>query len=120
MNLSPDVLKHDLRKSIEDLKKLGSGIRSDLRTKGADARRQWKHFLEPQLASVEKLARDVQAASHDAVARTSAAFNVFRASLRETSPTSARSAAALKTPRTIKASRKARSKPRSAKTARPS
>ena len=112
MNLSPDVLKHDLRTSIDDLKKLGSGIRSDLRTKGADARKQWKHFLEPQLASVEKLARDVQAASHDAVARTSAAFNAFRSSLKETGP--------LKAPRTLKATRKARSKPRSPRAARPS
>lgn len=81
MNLSPDVLKQDLRKSIDELKKLGSGIRADLRTAGEDARKQWKHFLEPQIAGVEKLARDVQRASHDAVARTSAAFHAFRSSL---------------------------------------
>ncbi len=103
MNLSPDVLKQDLRKSIDELKKLGSGIRADLRTAGVDARKQWKHFLEPQIAGVEKLARDVQRASHDAVARTSAAFNAFRSSLE----------APVKVPRAAKGTRKsARAKAR--------
>jgi hypothetical protein len=82
MPVNSDVLKQDLRKSINDLKKLGSEIRGDLRAAGADARKQWKHFLEPQLANVERLAKDVQAASHDAVARTSAALSAFRSSLK--------------------------------------
>jgi hypothetical protein len=79
-----EVLKQDLRKSITDLKKLGSEIRGELRAAGADARKQWKQFLEPQLANVEKLAKNISAASHDAVARTAAAFGAFKASIKTT------------------------------------
>ncbi len=79
-----EMLKQDLRKSISDLNKLGKEIRGDLRAAGADARKQWKHFLEPQLANVERLAKDVAAASHDAVARTAAAFSAFQSSIRTT------------------------------------
>lgn len=82
MRANSDVLKKDLHKSIDDLKTLGNEIRGDLRDAGADARKQWKHFLEPQLANVEKLAKSVAAASHEAVARTAAAFSAFQASIR--------------------------------------
>ena len=104
MNLNPKVLKQDLRKSINDLKKLGGEIRGDLRNAGADARKQWKHFVEPQLASVEKLAKDVQTASHDAVARTTAAFHAFRSSLKDTRPVKATGKSASK-PRGVRAKR---------------
>ena len=82
MAANADVLKQDLRKSIDRLKKLGTEIRGDVRSAGADARRQWKHFLEPQLANVEKLVKDIGAVSHDAVARTAAAFSTFQASIK--------------------------------------
>jgi hypothetical protein len=90
MPANSEVLKQDLRKSIADLKKLGNEIRGDLRAAGADAREQWKHFLEPQLASVEKLAKEMRAASHDAVARAAAAFGAFQASNRTTKNTAPR------------------------------
>jgi hypothetical protein len=67
---------------IDELKKLGSEIREDLRHTGADARKQWKHVLEPQLAHVETLAKDVSTASHNLVARTAAAFRAFQASIK--------------------------------------
>ncbi len=92
MPATTEVLKKDLRKSIVDLKKLGSEIRGDLRAAGADARKQWKHFLEPQLANVEKLAKNIGAASHEAVARTAAAFSAFQASIKTTNKTTKKSA----------------------------
>jgi hypothetical protein len=82
MPIDSGLLKQDLRKKLDGLKKLGAEVRDDLRTAGADARRQWKRFFEPQIANVEKLARDVGAASHDAVTRTSAAFSAFQASVK--------------------------------------
>lgn len=82
MALQSEVLKQDLRKSIGNLKKLGKEIRGDVRAAGADARKQWKSFLEPQLANVEKLAKELGAASHAAVVRTAAAFTAFQASLK--------------------------------------
>lgn len=82
MATNSEVMKQELRKSIADLKKLGSEVREDLRTAGADARRQWKRFFQPQVANVEKLAREIGEASHDAVARTSAAFAAFQASVK--------------------------------------
>ena len=63
MSTNSEAFKQDLRKSIADMNKLGRAIRGDLRSAGADARKQWKHDFEPQLANVEKLARDVAAAS---------------------------------------------------------
>jgi hypothetical protein len=68
--------------SIDDLKKLGSEIREDLRHKGADAREQWKRALEPRLARVEALAKDVSTASKHAASRTAAAFRAFQASIK--------------------------------------
>ena len=53
-----------------------------MRDASADARKQWKSFLEPQIANVEKLAKDIGALSQDAVARTAAAFGAFQASLK--------------------------------------
>lgn len=87
MPANPEVMKQDLRKSIADLKKLGCEVRDDLRTAGIDARRQWKRFFQPQVANVEKLAREIGEASHDAVARTSAAFKAFQASVKSTRKT---------------------------------
>ena len=77
-------MKQDLRKSIANLKKLGGEVRNDLRTASADARKQWKRFFQPQVANVEKLAREIGEASHAAVARTSAAFAAFQASVKGT------------------------------------
>jgi hypothetical protein len=84
MSTNSASFKQDLRKSIAELNKLGRTIRGDLRSAGADARRQWKHYLEPQLAHVEKLATDMAAASQAAVARTAAAFGNFQASIEGT------------------------------------
>jgi hypothetical protein len=82
MRANSEGLKQDLHKSIDNLKKLGNEVRGDLRDAGADARKQWKHYLEPQLANVETLARSVAAASYDAVTRTAAAFRTFQASIK--------------------------------------
>ena len=82
MRANPEVFKNDLRKSIGDLKKLGTEIRGDLRAASKDARKQWKSFLEPQLANVEKLAKDIGALSQDAVSRTAKAFSAFQASIK--------------------------------------
>jgi hypothetical protein len=90
MSANSEVLKHDLRKSVDDLKKLGNEIRGDLRAAGVDARKQWKHFLEPQLVNVEKLAKDIGAASRDVVARTAAAFSAFQTSIKTTKKTAPR------------------------------
>jgi hypothetical protein len=84
MAANSELLMQDLRKSIDHLKKLGAEIRVDVRSAGADARKQWKHFLEPQIANVEKLAKDIGAVTHDAVARTAAAFSAFQTSLKTT------------------------------------
>jgi hypothetical protein len=100
MPVNSDVLKQDLRKNIANLKKLGTEIRGDLRTAGADARKQWKRFFEPQVANVEKLAKDVGAASHDAIARTAAAFSAFHGSIKATKKTAPRQAR-----RTVRAKR---------------
>ena len=90
MPVNPEALKQDLRKSIGNLKKLGKEIRGDLRAAGADARKQWESLIEPQLANVEKLAKDIGAASQQAVARTAAAFTAFQASIKATKKTSPR------------------------------
>src|SRR5581483_9855906 len=82
MAANSELLRQDLRKSIDHLKQLGAEIRVEVRSAGADARKQWKHFLEPQIANVEKLAKDIGAVTHDAVARTAAAFNAFQSSLK--------------------------------------
>lgn len=82
MPVTSGDLKQDLRKSIGELKKLGREIRGDLRAAGADARKQWEGLIEPQLANVEKLAKDIGAASQQAVARTAAAFTAFQASIK--------------------------------------
>lgn len=82
MAANTEVVKQDLRKSIANLKKLGNEVRADLRTAGADARKQWKKFFQPQVANVEKLAKEIGEASHEAVARTSAAFAAFHASVK--------------------------------------
>lgn len=82
MPVNSGALKQDLRKSIGELKKLGKEIRGDLRAAGADARKQWESLIEPQLANVEKLAKDIGAASQQAVARTAKAFTTFQASLK--------------------------------------
>ncbi len=82
MPVHAEPLKRDLRKSIAGLKKLGTEIRGDLRAASADARKQWKSVFEPQIANVEKLAKEIGAVSHDVVARTVAAFSAFQASIK--------------------------------------
>ena len=83
MPANTEPLKREFRKGVTDLKKLGAEIRGDLRTASSDARKQWKRFLEPQLKTVEKLARDITVLSQDAVSRTARAFGKFQASLKE-------------------------------------
>jgi hypothetical protein len=82
MRVNSGALKQDLRKSIVELKKLGKEIRGDLRAAGADARKQWESLIEPQLANVEKLAKDIGEVSQQAVARTASAFTAFHASIK--------------------------------------
>ena len=75
--------KADLRKGIEDLRKLGEDIRKELQAAGADAKRRWKELFEPQLHSAEKLMHEVSGASREALNRTTAAFKEFRESLKK-------------------------------------
>lgn len=82
MAIQTDAWKQEVRRSLDHLKKLGVEIRSDLKVAGEDARKEWKHLLEPQLVSVEKLAKELGAASHDAIARTAAALDAFQRSLK--------------------------------------
>jgi len=82
MRKNSELLKQDLLESIDGLKKVGTGIADDLRTVSAGARNGLRRFLAPQVANVERLAKDVGATSHDAVARASAAFGAFRASVK--------------------------------------
>jgi hypothetical protein len=86
MRTDSKLLKRDLLKGLGDLKKLGTEIGGDLRTASAGARSGLKRFLAPKIANMEKLAKDVGATSHDAVARTSAAFGAFRAPVKAGQP----------------------------------
>ena len=91
MPANTETLKRDFRKGVADLKKLGAEIRGDFRTASSDARKQWKRFLEPQLKTVERLAKDISVRSQDAVARTAKAFGKFQESLKEPKKSAPRS-----------------------------
>lgn len=83
MKANTESLNRDLKKSLADLRQLGSDIREDVRAAGVDARAQWKRFLEPQLTNMEKLVKEVGHASHATVVRTAAAFDEFKTSLKK-------------------------------------
>jgi hypothetical protein len=83
MATNTEPLKSDLQKSVEDLRKLGEEIRKEVQVAGADAKKRWKEFLEPQLQSAGKFAQEVSGASRDALNRTTAAFKEFRDSLKK-------------------------------------
>lgn len=85
MRANHDGLKQDLHQGIDDLKTLSKVIRRDLRAARSDARRQWRHFVEPQLANLDRLTQEISAASRDAVKRTGIALNAFQASIKSAS-----------------------------------
>ena len=59
MAAKTEPLKSDLQKSVDGLRKLGEEIRQEVQVAGADAKKRWKEFFDPQLQSAGKFGHEV-------------------------------------------------------------
>ncbi len=80
MSQATTELKKDRKSSLEHLQTLRDEVRVKLHLAGRDLKDQWGK-LEPHLAEVEKAAKNLSEASHDAVADAVKRLEKFSASI---------------------------------------
>jgi hypothetical protein len=73
-------LKHEIEKSLGNMRTLRDEIRVRLHLAGMDAKDEWRK-LEPQVAEVEKVASDFSEATHKAVSEAVKRLSKLRSSL---------------------------------------